>query len=96
MSGRGYSHRMNEGQAWKNADGSFGGWLNVDGHQRRVSITPLNDGSWGLVLGKPRPVAAEPRPAPDLEVEALERLPADERRRALASALIRATYGRKP
>lgn len=98
--GRGNSRWPNSGQVWRNRNDpgeTYGGLLNVDGHQRRIRFTRNADGSFSIRIGKPLTEKRERTEAraPDYSVEPLTRTQREERARAFASETIRRTYGRK-
>lgn len=100
MSGRGLSRWTNRGQAWANADGTFGGWLNVDGQQRRVEIFREHGGSLILKLGEPREIAEHTDVLPP-ELPVRPRTDEETRLRKLAEQDVAAkfgprAFGRKP
>lgn len=93
MSGRGLSRWTNRGQAWANADGMFGGWLNVDGQQRRVRIHTEPDGSLGIAISALRVTPEHTDVFPREQMPERASTEKEARLRKIAESDVTAKYG---
>lgn len=95
--GRGHSRWRNRGQAWPNPGNTWGGLLNVDGVQRRITIRREPSGALELVLSEHEAVLTErmdPVHGGQSSVPS-ERSEKEARLRRIAAEDVRAKYGPK-
>lgn len=91
--GRGHSRWRNRGQAWPNPGNTWGGLLNVDGVQRRITIVTERDGSLGITISEPRTIPEHTDVFPREQVPERASTEKEARLRKIAESDVTAKYG---